>query len=122
MNVIFDKKFDISDDLKEQTDNSVLSKYYVITNLHTILKPFLLRRVKTEVAKELPLKKEYIVYAPLTNRQKELYAAALKGTSGLRDVIAAQNQANFGGGGDVLPVDKVEDVAEEDVWVVGEVM
>ncbi|KAJ1553278.1 hypothetical protein HK096_008532 [Nowakowskiella sp. JEL0078] len=67
----------------------------IITNLHTILKPFLLRRLKTEVAKELPMKKEYIIYAPLTIRQKELYTAALKGVDGLREEIISQNNKYF---------------------------
>ncbi|KAL8991616.1 MAG: hypothetical protein Q9169_007817 [Polycauliona sp. 2 TL-2023] len=44
-----------------------------INSLHTILKPFLLRRVKVDVEHNLPKKREYILYAPLTPLQKELY-------------------------------------------------
>ncbi|RIA95415.1 SNF2 family N-terminal domain-containing protein [Glomus cerebriforme] len=47
----------------------------VITNLHKILKPFLLRRIKSDVENSLPKKKEYLLYAPLTRQQKELYDA-----------------------------------------------
>lgn len=52
-----------------------------MTNLHAILKPFLLRRVKADVEKLLPKKREYILYAPLTPMQRELYQAILDGSS-----------------------------------------
>lgn len=45
----------------------------LIKNLHTILKPFLLRRVKREVIKDLPPKKEYIIHIPLSPVQEKLY-------------------------------------------------
>ncbi|CAO3630681.1 unnamed protein product [Cunninghamella echinulata] len=50
----------------------------IITSLHTILKPFLLRRLKTDVEHSLPKKKEYLLYAPLTISQKQLYDAIIK--------------------------------------------
>lgn len=49
----------------------------LIGNLHALLKPFLLRRVKTDVETSLPPKKEYILYAPLSKNQKDLYGALL---------------------------------------------
>lgn len=48
-------------------------KTKTVAALHTILKPFLLRRVKADVETNLPKKREYILYAPLTTEQKELY-------------------------------------------------
>jgi ATP-dependent DNA helicase len=48
--------------------------------MHSILKPFLLRRIKTDVETDLPKKREYILYAPLTSEQKELYREILSGT------------------------------------------
>jgi ATP-dependent DNA helicase len=48
--------------------------------MHSILKPFLLRRVKTDVETALPKKREYILYAPLTAEQKDLYREILNGT------------------------------------------
>ena len=51
----------------------------LVADLHKILKPFLLRRVKTDVATDLPKKREYILWAPLTPLQKELYSQILKG-------------------------------------------
>ena len=44
-----------------------------ISSLHAILKPFLLRRVKVDVENHLPKKREYILYAPLTPIQREIY-------------------------------------------------
>ncbi|KAI5779282.1 SWI/SNF chromatin remodeling complex component [Geopyxis carbonaria] len=52
-------------------------KSNLVGSLHMLLKPFLLRRVKTDVMKELPPKREYILYAPLTETQKELYGKLL---------------------------------------------
>ncbi|KAI9696277.1 MAG: hypothetical protein M1836_005830 [Candelina mexicana] len=48
-------------------------KSSLVTSLHAILKPFLLRRIKTDVETSLPKKREYILYAPLSTTQKELY-------------------------------------------------
>ncbi|KAI9683443.1 MAG: hypothetical protein M1829_005515 [Trizodia sp. TS-e1964] len=45
----------------------------IISTLHAILKPFLLRRVKTDVETNLPKKREYILYAPMSVAQQELY-------------------------------------------------
>ncbi|KAK7523297.1 SNF2 family N-terminal domain-containing protein [Phyllosticta citriasiana] len=53
----------------------------LIASLHAILKPFLLRRVKTDVERLMPKKREYVLYAPLTPLQRELYQAILDGTS-----------------------------------------
>ncbi|CAO3689680.1 unnamed protein product [Rhizopus microsporus] len=57
----------------------------IVTSLHTILKPFLLRRLKTDVEHSLPKKKEYLLYAPLTQPQKNLYDAIIK--RDLRDYL-----------------------------------
>jgi ATP-dependent DNA helicase len=51
----------------------------LITTLHNILKPFLLRRVKADVEFGLPPKKEYLLYAPLTEQQREVYEVVLRG-------------------------------------------
>lgn len=42
--------------------------------------PFLLRRLKTDVALEVPPKKEIVVYAPLTAKQEALYTAVVNKT------------------------------------------
>lgn len=59
----------------ENADSSLLNKSQIVTSLHAILKPFLLRRLKVDVEKELPPKKEYLLYAPLTQQQKDIYQA-----------------------------------------------
>ncbi|KAF9484590.1 hypothetical protein BDN70DRAFT_106207 [Pholiota conissans] len=51
----------------------------IISSLHAILKPFLLRRIKADVEQGLPPKKEYILYAPLSIRQKEAYDFVVNG-------------------------------------------
>lgn len=54
-------------------------KKRTVASLHAILKPFLLRRVKADVETHLPKKREYILYAPLTPIQKELYRKIKEG-------------------------------------------
>ena len=49
----------------------------LIKNLHTILKPFMLRRLKRDVIKNLPPKKEYLLHIPMTKLQKKIYYDAL---------------------------------------------
>ncbi|KAL9932782.1 hypothetical protein V8E36_008481 [Tilletia maclaganii] len=77
----FEKWFDFSDLHEEDGGgNKLLSKEQsgsIITQLHAILKPFLLRRLKVDVESDLPPKKEYLLYAPLTEEQKDLYEAIL---------------------------------------------
>lgn len=53
----------------------------LVASLHAILKPFLLRRVKADVETSLPKKREYVLYAPLTQTQRDLYQAILEGNS-----------------------------------------
>ncbi|KIK69911.1 hypothetical protein GYMLUDRAFT_34310 [Collybiopsis luxurians FD-317 M1] len=52
----------------------------IIDTLHAILKPFLLRRLKSDVETNLPPKKEYVLYAPLSVLQREAYDKVLDGT------------------------------------------
>ncbi|KAI0338740.1 hypothetical protein BDW22DRAFT_1362441 [Trametopsis cervina] len=51
----------------------------LISTLHTILRPFLLRRLKVDVETNLPPKKEYVLYAPLSPQQRTIYDAILSG-------------------------------------------
>ena len=64
-----------------ESRNSIL-----IHKLHEILRPFLLRRLKADVERSLPPKKEYVLYAPLSRRQREVYDAVVKGS--LRGLLA----------------------------------
>ncbi|RZF34391.1 hypothetical protein LSTR_LSTR008930 [Laodelphax striatellus] len=45
----------------------------IIKRLHKVLRPFLLRRLKTEVEKQLPKKYEHVIMCRLSNRQRYLY-------------------------------------------------
>jgi len=56
-------------------NEGIMNKSSIVTSLHAILKPFLLRRLKVDVEKDLPPKKEYLLYAPLTQQQKDIYQA-----------------------------------------------
>lgn len=51
----------------------------IVSSLHAILKPFLLRRMKVDVETNLPPKKEYVLYAPLSVRQHDAYDHVLDG-------------------------------------------
>jgi ATP-dependent DNA helicase len=80
----FESWFDFSELKDKQGYTEVLNQerqQKLVASLHAILKPFLLRRVKADVEKLLPKKREYILYAPLTPMQRELYQAILDGTS-----------------------------------------
>ncbi|ODV76803.1 uncharacterized protein CANTADRAFT_57717 [Suhomyces tanzawaensis NRRL Y-17324] len=68
----------------------------LVKNLHTILKPFILRRLKRDVIKSLPPKKEYLIHIPLTPLQRKLYQDALdnKLSSGLIE-IAMKEYINY---------------------------
>lgn len=73
----------------EQTTN-------VVSMLHSILKPFLLRRLKSDVEFSLPPKKEYVLYAPLTEQQKSVYEAVVNGN--LRRFLIDGKQTQVDGG------------------------
>ena len=80
----FERWFDFSSVLEEKNDENgktAKRKNNLVSTMHAILKPFLLRRVKTDVESALPKKREYILYAPLTAEQKDLYREILSGTS-----------------------------------------
>jgi len=55
-------------------------KDHVISMLHQILSPFLLRRLKTDVDLQIPPKKELLVYCPMSKMQIELYRATVERT------------------------------------------
>ncbi|XP_050371450.1 protein PHOTOPERIOD-INDEPENDENT EARLY FLOWERING 1 isoform X2 [Argentina anserina] len=45
----------------------------VLDRLHNVLRPFILRRLKRDVEKQLPMKHEHVVYCRLSRRQRNLY-------------------------------------------------
>ncbi|KAJ0981911.1 hypothetical protein J5N97_010166 [Dioscorea zingiberensis] len=71
----FESWFDLSgrcnnDCEVEETEEK--RRVQVILKLHSILRPFLLRRMKADVEQMLPRKKEIILYANMTEHQKRL--------------------------------------------------
>jgi helicase SWR1 len=44
-----------------------------VNKLHEVLRPYLLRRLKSEVEKQMPAKYEHVVYCRLSKRQRQLY-------------------------------------------------
>lgn len=78
----FESMFDFSDVQDKEGHKQFITqeqKKTTVASLHAILKPFLLRRVKADVETHLPKKREYILYAPLTPIQKELYRKIQEG-------------------------------------------
>ncbi|XP_024025351.1 protein PHOTOPERIOD-INDEPENDENT EARLY FLOWERING 1 isoform X3 [Morus notabilis] len=45
----------------------------VVDRLHNVLRPFILRRLKRDVEKQLPMKHEHVIYCRLSKRQRNLY-------------------------------------------------
>ncbi|CAG0900658.1 unnamed protein product, partial [Darwinula stevensoni] len=62
----------------------------IIRRLHKVLRPFLLRRLKSEVEKQLPSKYEHVVMCPLSKRQRFLYEDFMSRTK-TKETLAAGN-------------------------------
>ena len=66
---LFESWFELDEETLKLQETK--QKAHVVRTLHEILRPFVLRRLKTHVTKDLPLKKEIVVYAPMTEMQQE---------------------------------------------------
>ena len=77
----FDSWFNLASDSKDEE-----AKANTIRQLHRILRPFMLRRLKSDVAKTLPPKKETFLYVGMTKMQRELYKSILQ--RNINDVLA----------------------------------
>ncbi|VDM39699.1 unnamed protein product [Toxocara canis] len=62
-----------SNPLTGMMEGSVEWNAPLVQRLHKVLRPFILRRLKTEVEKQLPEKTEHVVKCPLSKRQRYLY-------------------------------------------------
>ncbi|XP_038074784.1 lymphocyte-specific helicase-like isoform X2 [Patiria miniata] len=72
----FESWFDFSTLTKQGGDEAIVAKereQHIVSMLHQILSPFLLRRLKSDVELKIPPKKEILVQAPMTAKQAELY-------------------------------------------------
>ena len=104
----FQQWFNFDDMNSGQGTEGILNKSSVVSSLHAILKPFLLRRLKVDVEKELPPKKEYLLYAPLTQQQKDIYQAIV--SRQIRQFLVDKKSGHEAA---AEPVPKPEPVQEE---------
>ena len=58
-----------------------------LSRLHTVLKPFMLRRVKKDVEHELGPKDEISLFVEMTNRQKVLYNGIKTKVGDIKDLV-----------------------------------
>jgi SWI/SNF-related matrix-associated actin-dependent regulator of chromatin subfamily A member 5 len=86
----------------EGNDNN--SQMEVVQKLHKVLRPFLLRRLKSEVEKSLPPKKEIMLFVGLSQMQKQWYTKMLRkdlevvntGTSSKHKYVAQASRCGRG--------------------------
>lgn len=62
----------------------------IITTIHGVLRPFMLRRLKSDVLIDIPPKKEVLVYCHLTEFQRDLYKLVLQ-----RDYLRLLGRVSF---------------------------
>eukprot|EP01130_Rhizamoeba_saxonica_P001284 TRINITY_DN11164_c0_g1_i1.p1 TRINITY_DN11164_c0_g1~~TRINITY_DN11164_c0_g1_i1.p1 ORF type:complete len:1260 (+),score=260.68 TRINITY_DN11164_c0_g1_i1:53-3832(+) len=77
MPTLFDNHTEFSDwfskDIEGHAENKSVIDRHILERLYTVLKPFMLRRVKDDVLNEIPSKTIEILKCELTPWQKELY-------------------------------------------------
>lgn len=78
------------DKLVEDGAHSNKQARETITKLHTILRPYILRRLKADVEKQMPGKFEHVVSCKLSKRQRFLYDDFMS-RSGTRAIMASGN-------------------------------
>ncbi|KAG4024967.1 hypothetical protein MFRU_076g00140 [Monilinia fructicola] len=87
---MFESWFDFSDLQDEEGTEDFIAdqmKQDLVKKMHLILQPLLLRRVKADVEHMLPKKREYVLYAPMTKEQMELYNKIGDKTADLRKYL-----------------------------------
>lgn len=62
----------------------------IVQKLHRVLRPYLLRRLKADVEKQMPLKYEHVVYCRLSKRQRYLYDGFMSRAQ-TRETLASGN-------------------------------
>ncbi|KAI1428118.1 SNF2 family N-terminal domain-containing protein [Xylaria sp. FL1777] len=72
---------------REQMDDEARA---IIAKLHKVLRPYLLRRLKADVEKQMPAKYEHVELCRLSRRQRELYDGFLARTD-TREALASGN-------------------------------
>lgn len=74
----------------------VLPGVQVVSKLHNLLKPFMLRRLKADVEISLPRKQEVLLYAPMSDEQQKINSQLLEKTLGVRMATADHNGCCMG--------------------------
>lgn len=64
---------------RKKTPISIRFNHDMIMKIHDILRPFLLRRMKSLVLEHLPPKREYVIYTTFTKHQMHLYEMIAQG-------------------------------------------
>ncbi|KAF4026745.1 hypothetical protein G4228_019520 [Cervus hanglu yarkandensis] len=78
LNFLLPDVFNSAEDFDSWFDTkNCLGDQKLVERLHAVLKPFLLRRIKTDVEKSLPPKKEIKIYLGLSKMQREWYTKIL---------------------------------------------
>ncbi|TKR76891.1 hypothetical protein L596_017963 [Steinernema carpocapsae] len=78
LNFLLPEMFASADDFDSWfSDTSMLNNSSLVQRLHQVLKPFLLRRLKSDVEKSLLPKKELKIYVGLSKMQREWYTKIL---------------------------------------------
>ena len=98
----FESWFDFSNIGESGADAEIVAQEQhnrVVSKLHNILKPFVLRRVKADVETSLPNKKEIILYADMSPLQKKVNQQLMDKT--LKDTMQKVNRQSGGGTADV---------------------
>ncbi|KAK1779597.1 SNF2 family N-terminal domain-containing protein [Copromyces sp. CBS 386.78] len=72
---------------REQLDDEARA---IIAKLHKVLRPYLLRRLKADVEKQMPAKVEHVEFCRLSKRQRELYDGFLS-RSDTRETLQSGN-------------------------------
>jgi helicase SWR1 len=62
----------------------------IVKRLHEVLRPYLLRRLKSEVEKQMPGKYEHVVYCKLSKRQRQLYDGFM-GRASTKEILSSGN-------------------------------
>ena len=63
----------LSKDTQAGSEGPVCFSQGLVDRLHSVLRPFLLRRLKSEVEKQMPGKHEHVIKCRLSKRQRTLY-------------------------------------------------
>ncbi|KAF4997307.1 hypothetical protein FDECE_12124 [Fusarium decemcellulare] len=72
---------------REQMDDEARA---IISKLHKVLRPYLLRRLKADVEKQMPAKYEHVEFCRLSKRQRELYDGFLS-RNDTKETLASGN-------------------------------